>query len=170
RKAVCTVIAKNYIAYARTMIRGFRRYHPTYACYVLIVDEFEGYVTPAEEDFDIISLGQIELPNQRSMFFRYDVTELCTAANAFLLDQLLRDARVEQVLYIDPDILITNALDGLYRLLDDFDIVLTPHAEHDYPDDGRLPDETSIMQTGLFNLGFLGLRASSNTRTFLEWW
>ena len=170
RKAVCTVIAKNYIAHARTMVRGFHRYHPRYACYVLIVDEFEGYVTPAEEDFEIISLDQIELPNQRSMCFKYNVTELCTATKPFFLDHLLRDARVEQLLYIDPDILITNSLDELYRLLDHFDIVLTPHAECDYPDDGRLPDDTSMMQTGLFNLGFLGLRASSNTRTFLEWW
>jgi hypothetical protein len=49
-------------------------------------------------------------------------------------------------------------------------MVLTPHLDADYPDDGLKPDDSSIMQSGIFNLGFLGINSSRNTRDFLEWW
>jgi len=169
-QAMCTIVAKNYIAQARTLCDSFLSFHPDYKCYVLIVDEFVDYITASAESFEIVALNELSIPNLRSFCFKYNVTELCTAAKPFLLEHLTRNKSVARLLYIDPDILITNRLGELYRTLDSSDIVLTPHIETDFPEDGRLPDDSALFLTGIFNLGFIGVRDSENTRRFLEWW
>ncbi len=170
RRAICTIIAKNYIAQARTLSNSFRAQHPNYDCYVLVVDDFKGFINPADEKFEIIELSDLRLPNPRSLCFKYDLKELCTAVKAVLLDYLLREKKVDRLIYLDPDILVTGSLDAIFDSLGVYDIVLTPHLDRDYPDDGLLPNDGHILRAGLFNLGFIGINASANAREFLGWW
>ena len=55
-------------------------------------------------------------------------------------------------------------------MLDDGDMVLTPHLDADYPDDGELPNDAHVMKSGIYNLGFIGVKNSSNCLDFLRWW
>jgi hypothetical protein len=169
-RALCTIIAKNYIAFARTLAQSFRAGHPDCKCYVLIVDDFDGYIVPAEEGFDVVKLTDLKIPDLLSFCFKYDVKEVCTAAKAAFLDHLIREKGVERLLYLDPDILVTGSLDGLYEKLGTHDIVLTPHLDTDYPDDDLLPDDGYILRAGQFNLGFIGINAGENALAFLNWW
>lgn len=170
KRAMCTIIAKNYLASARSLCKSFRAVHPDYQCYVLIVDEFSGYINPSEEPFEIITLKELEFENLPSLCFKYDVTELCTAVKARLLQYLMDTNSVNQLLYLDPDILVTASLDRLYEHLDSRDIVLTPHIDTDYPEDGFVPNDGTILYNGLYNLGFIGVNSSEQARSFLEWW
>jgi hypothetical protein len=145
-------------------------FHPDNKFYVLIVDEFESYLNPAEECFEIVSLNDLEIPDLPSFCFKYDIKELCTAAKPYLLDYLIRNKSVEEMLYVDPDVLITAPLKQLYEELEIYDIVLTPHLDTDYPDDGLLPDDGYILRAGVFNLGFIGINSSENAASFLSWW
>ena len=169
-RAMCTIIAKNYLAFARTLAQSFSSFHPDYKCYVLIVDDFEGYIKPSDENFEIVKLTDLEIPNLQGFCFRYDVKELCTAAKAHLLDYLIREKSVTRLLYLDPDILVTAPLDGMYEKLGAHDIVLTPHLDTDYPDDDLLPDDGYILRGGQFNLGFIGINSGDNAKSFLHWW
>src|SRR6266481_4841391 len=117
-RILCTIIAKNYVAFARTLAQSFLSQYSGGKVYVLIVDDFEGYINPAEECFEIVKLA-----------------ELRTAAKASFLEYLVRDKRCEALIYLDPDILITGSLDRLYESLSNHDIILTPHLDTDYPDD-----------------------------------
>ena len=169
-RGACTIIAKNYLALARTLAQSFLSFHPDNKLYVLIVDEFEACLNPAEECFETISLSDLEIPNLPSFCFKYDIKELCTAAKPYLLDYLIRNKSIEEILYIDPDVLITAPLKQLYEELEIYDIVLTPHLDTDYPDDGLLPDDGYILRAGVFNLGFIGINSSENAASFLSWW
>lgn len=169
-RAACTIIAKNYVAFARTLAQSFLSFHPDYKLYVLVVDEFEGHIDPADECFEIVRLSELNIPNLPGFCFKYDVKELCTAVKAHLLDYLLSEKSVGRLLYLDPDILVTGRLDALYERLDAADIVLTPHLDVSYPDDDLLPDDGYIMRAGQFNLGFIGVNASGNAKSFLDWW
>ena len=166
----CTIIAKNYLGFARTLAQSFLSFHPDNKFYVLIVDEFEGYLNPAEDCFETVSLNDLEIPNLPSFCFKYDIKELCTAVKPYLLDYLIRKKSTEKMLYIDPDVLITAPLKRLYEELEIYDIVLTPHLDTDYPDDGLLPDDGYILRAGVFNLGFIGINSSENAASFLSWW
>lgn len=169
-RALCTIIAKNYIAFARTLTQSFLSFHPDYKCYVLIVDDFESYINPSDECFEIVKLADLEIPNLPGFCFKYDVKELCTAAKAHLLDYLIREKSIDRLLYLDPDILVTGPLDGIYEKLGTYDIALTPHLDTTYPDDDLLPDDGHILRAGQFNLGFIGVNSSDNAKSFLTWW
>lgn len=169
-QAICTIIAKNYIAAARTLCKSFLTYHPDYKCYVLIVDEFGDYINPSEECFEVVTMADIGIPNLPSFCFKYNIVELCTASKPFLMEYLLEQKSLRKLLYIDPDIFITNKLDKIFNRLDHHDIVLTPHLDTDYPDDKLMPNDGWILSSGIFNLGFIGINSSQNSRSFLDWW
>lgn len=170
RRAACTIIAKNYLAYARALAESFRTHHPDAAFYVLVVDDIEGLFDPAGEPFHVLTARQLRLPDFERMAFKYDIVEFSTAIKPFLLTWLLVDRGVTELLYIDPDILVLRALEPLFAALKHNDIVLTPHTTVDFPNDGQSPSDSTIMIHGLYNLGFIGVRSSANAHRFLEWW
>src|SRR5438034_6302282 len=101
--AVCTIVAKNYLAYARALVKSLRRFHPDLAVYVLFVDDTAGLVDGAQEDFEVLGLDVLDLPRRQEFLFRYDVMELSTAVKPYLLRWLF-DRGHGKVLYLDPDI------------------------------------------------------------------
>jgi lipopolysaccharide biosynthesis glycosyltransferase len=170
RRTICTIIAKNYLAFARTLAQSFLAQHPGGKVYVLVVDDFAGLINPANECFEIVTLAALNIPNLPEFCFKYNLKELCTAAKASLLEYLLRERSVERLIYLDPDVLVTGSLDELYEKLGAHDIVLTPHLDRDYPDDDLLPNEGHILRAGQFNLGFIGVNSSEHAKSFLKWW
>jgi lipopolysaccharide biosynthesis glycosyltransferase len=166
----CTIIAKNYVAFARTLCDSFLAHHPNGVFYTLVIDDIDGYIDPAKEHFEIISLASLSIPNLRDFCFKYNITELSTAVKPYVLKFLFDVKQVEKMLYLDPDILVTGPLKDLYHRLDAHDVVLTPHLDTDFPDDGLKPDDAHIMLSGIFNLGFIGLRRSDNVDRLLLWW
>src|ERR1700720_838636 len=104
KRAACTIIAKNYFAAAKTLAQSFLSAHPDDRFYVLIVDEIEGFVDPANEDFEIIELKSLGIPDLPSLCFKYNIIELCTAVKASLLEYLIAEKGIDKLLYIDPDV------------------------------------------------------------------
>lgn len=167
---ICTIIAKNYISFARTLSTSFLEQHPDGKCYVLIIDEFDGYIDASQENFEIVRTKELNIPRLQEFCYKYNITELSTAFKPYLLDYLFDSKGMDSLLYLDPDILVTHSIDNLYDKLKKSDIILTPHLDKDYPDDGLLPNDGHIMRSGIYNLGFIGLRKCENVDNFLDWW
>jgi len=167
---ICTIVAKNYLAFARTLCDSFLTAHPGGKCHTLFIDEIGGFIDPAKERFLSYRLEEIGVPDIKELCFRYNVTELATAVKPFFLRHLLSKPEIGQILYLDPDILVLEPLEGLYGRLDRNDVVLTPHLDTDYPEDDKFPDDSHIMKSGIFNLGFIGVGRSGNSEAFLDWW
>ena len=167
---ICTIIAKNYIAFARTLCSSFLEHHPNGKCYVLIIDGIDGYINASEENCEIIRIEELNIPRLTEFCYKYNLTELATAVKPYLIDYLFNSRGMDSILYLDPDILVTHSLNGLYEELTKTDIALTPHLDKDYPDDGLMPDDGHIMRAGIYNLGFIGLRKCDNSDEFLSWW
>jgi len=167
---MCTIIAKNYVAYARTLALSFLEHHPAGKVYVLLADESDGYLNAREEPFEWVRLSEIGLPAQPDMRFQYDVTEFSTAVKPYFLEYLLVKREVGSVVYFDPDVLILQRMDDFYRKLPEYGIAMTPHILTPLPDDGATPAETDILRTGVYNLGFLALTRTDETLRMLRWW
>lgn len=167
--AICTIIAKNYVAHARVLVESFLAKHPGGECFVLVIDDFEGYIDPALESFRLVRLDELGISDARSLCFKYNVTELATAVKATLIKHLLDRLKVGSLLYLDPDILVTGSLLPLFDKLERSPAILTPHLDTDYPDDGKYPDDRHILISGIFNLGFLGIRKGPWADRFLAW-
>lgn len=169
-KAICTIIAKNYIAHARTLCNSFLDLYPEGNCHVLFVDDTKGFLEVESERFKAYHLHELGIPDLRDFCFKYTVTEICTAVKPYFLRFLLETARAGKVVYLDPDILVLNRLDNIFDAMEEADVLLTPHLDTDYPDDGAFPDDGHILKSGIFNLGFIAVRKSENASRFLKWW
>ncbi|HEX3430767.1 MAG TPA: glycosyltransferase, partial [Rhizomicrobium sp.] len=104
------------------------------------------------------------------MSFVYDIMELSTAIKPFVFLYLFNRFTAPGFLYIDPDIILLRSLVHVRKALDDgYTMVLTPHMMQPLQD-GLEPSDLTIMKSGVYNLGFLGVRAADETRKFIAWW
>lgn len=170
RVNVCTIIARNYVAHARVLANSFREIHPDGTCTVLVIDDPSGFIDPAEEPFELLTIGEIGLPDPEQMAASYDVMELSTAVKPWLLKTLLARPGVDSVMYLDPDIKIFAPLDEIVERAVEHSVVLTPHFTDPLPRDGLKPSEEDILIAGSYNLGFIALGAGKTAGELLDWW
>ncbi len=104
------------------------------------------------------------------MIKQYTIIELLTSVKPFYIEWLFtQNPGVENIIYFDPDIMVFQPLTRLEASLKQFDIILTPHFTAPI-NDNCMPTELHVMQTGVFNLGFLAVKRSENTFNMLRWW
>jgi hypothetical protein len=70
---ICTIIAKNYVAHARVLAESFLEHHPEETCYVLVIDDTEGYIDAASEPFELVRPAQLDIDDYEHMAAIYDV-------------------------------------------------------------------------------------------------
>ncbi|MBP8181045.1 MAG: glycosyltransferase [Acidimicrobiia bacterium] len=153
RLNACTIVARNYLAHARVLARSFMQHHPDGTFWTLVLDpddelrnRWEPFVLIEPDD---IGIAPDELRVMRTI---YDVMELATAVKPWLLERLLQEG--DAISYIDPDIQVFAPLEELDDYARESGIVLTPHCVRPMPRDGLQPDETDIMFSGIYNLGY----------------
>jgi len=165
----CTIVANNYLAYARAFTRSFLKRHPHGRVFVLIVDRPQPGHDYGSEPFSVLFVDQLEIPQFPHFAFRYSILELSTAVKPPFLLHLHRAFGIDRLCYFDPDILVLGDLDKLYERLGEVDAVLTPHLTAPI-DDSAVPSEREILLSGIYNLGFLGISFNERTLGFLDWW
>jgi glycosyltransferase involved in cell wall biosynthesis/SAM-dependent methyltransferase len=165
----CTIIACNYLPFARVLADSFFDHHADGRFTVLLVDDERRQFTPGDDRVDWRRLADIGLePDEVCRLAGiYDVTELSTAVKPLLLRRLLDDGR-DPVVYLDPDIRIFASLEDVATLAARHGTVLTPHTMQPYPKDERQIDGFFVLAAGVYNLGFIGV--SGSARPFLDWW
>jgi glycosyltransferase involved in cell wall biosynthesis len=171
KHAAVTIVSKNYLAYAQTLADSYKKHHPENDFLVILVDRADGYVsaTLPHGNGEVVELANIAIPDLSRFIYRYSIMELNTAVKAFVLADLFRRRSYETLLYIDPDIYVFRPLTHVYEALQQASIVLIPHMRRPFYDDA-VPSDVAILQSGTYNLGFIGLRNGSTSRELLEWW
>jgi hypothetical protein len=169
-RIACTIITKNYLAYARTLAKSLIEHNPEAKLYVLLADKLEDYFKPEDEPFELIRLE--ELPEQEAiaqMCFYYTPLELCCALRGLLHDYIIQNTDAESWIFLDCDIMICSSLEEIFQALSNTSILFTPHCS--VPRSIKNAEqEMSILMHGLNNAGFLGLRRTEQTYQFLDWW
>jgi glycosyltransferase involved in cell wall biosynthesis len=167
---ICTIVARNYLAYGRVLSESFLAQHPDGECIVLVIDDVGAEVEDTHEPFTVMRPSDLEIERFVEMAAMYDVTELATAVKPWLLEQLLRDGDGAPVAYFDPDIRFYAPVDDIERLATEHELALTPHITAPIPDDGKQPGELDLMASGVYNLGFVAMAPSPRIEKLLEWW
>ena len=166
-----TIISKNYLAFARTLAKSWHEHHPGTDFFVFLADRNDGYLDELADRnlFTIVPIEEVGIPGIGSFIYRYSVIELNTAVKPYVLEYLLRKHSADTVFYIDPDIWIFRRFEEVFCALETQDIVLIPHMRAPFYDE-RQPTELNIIQSGTYNLGFIGLRAGPEALRLLQWW
>ena len=117
----------------------------------------------------LILVEDHEIPFFKSWIFRLDVVEASTAVKPFALCLLLEE--FSHVTYLDPDIIVYSRLDELFLDDGDWDISLTPH-QTQHQNDSWLIESTELESArwGIYNLGFLSVKSTSNGKKIASWW
>lgn len=169
--AICTIVAKNYLAFGLTLAKSINSLNSSLAIHILVVDPYDS--APDFPQLDYVSwdfpLSFIEQTELKILAFSYNITEFCTALKPFYLEYLLQQG-YKNVIYLDPDIFVYQPLDKLFQYLQDYNIILIPHLLDPIPLDGLFPDELVILKAGTYNLGFIGIHSHAETLRFISWW
>jgi hypothetical protein len=168
RMAVVTIVARNYLALASSLLASIAEYERDIDRFVFITDDVEGCEVFAEGA--VIAPADVFRHDAYMALARnYDVSELATAVKPTVMRHLL-DQHYECVLYFDPDITVFAPLAAVIEPLADNDIVLTPHTTEPVPLDGKRPTEIDLLRGGAYNLGFIGVANTPPARAMLAWW
>ncbi len=167
----CTIIARNYLAHARVLAASFHRHHPGRRFVVLVVDQGRGDDVGPGESFEVWGLGHLGEHDRtfREMAAIYTVMELATAVKPWLLERLLAE-HDGPVVYLDPDCEVHAPIDDVAEAAGREGMVLTPHVLGPMPRDGRRPNEADILQSGVYNLGFVAVGSGAVESGFIDFW
>lgn len=135
---------------------------------VCLCDSAEG-LDPKDFKFQLITLKDLTIPDLDAFIFQYTILELNTAIKPFVFEWIFKNKTFDQVFYFDPDICIYSSLSEMSAAMEHSQMLLTPHLT-DLLDDGMHPNELAILQSGTYNLGYLGLRNTPDVFKFLTWW
>ncbi|UFH52015.1 glycosyl transferase [Spirosoma sp. KNUC1025] len=167
-----TICSINYLAQARTLGDSLKQTNPDYQYVIGLVDKLSVANLPADlmPEYPMLEVDKIGIPDFAAMCDRYDITELNTAVKPFFIDYFYQTSpEVKAVIYFDPDIIVFQPLRQLNDALTNYSLVLTPHTCSPTPDWER-PNDQHHLNTGIFNLGFIGLRNDPTARQFVNWW
>lgn len=169
QRVAATIVSKPYLPLARVLAASFHEHHPDIPFFVLLADEVDGYFEPDREAYQLIPLDDLPIPNLERFRFQHPQQPLSYASTPFLLHHLL-DLGFSRVLFYKQESLVTGDQGPVYDRLEEHSIVLTPHllAPLDGPE--GLERELNILQSGVFNIGMLGVSDTTEARRFLEWW
>ena len=169
---VFTSAAANYLPKVRVLFETIKQHHPEWHLHLLLVEEVEGGIRNAVGlDAEITLAKDLNIPSWASWSFCHSIVELCTAVKPFMLENLLCREDVTSVLYFDPDIAIYSRLDDLSAEFDRASLLLTPHqCEPEVDLEAVISHEITSLQRGIYNLGFIGIKADEEGRAFAQWW
>lgn len=167
RVAACTIVSRNYAAYARTLQESLKRSNPEIDFFVLVVDTKDDNFARTSGFDRILWVEDLGIPNFRQLAFKFDILELNTDVKPFMLERLAAD--YEYFFYLDPDIHVYGSMQGLVDRLADRTAIITPHSTSPI-DDGKMPSEIDFMRAGIYNLGFFGARSCPESLRLLDWW
>lgn len=163
-----TICAKNYLSYAQVLGKSIEKSMPGSRFIVFLID---APIAPETEiELEIITLAEISIPNADEMTFKYNVLELSTSIKPHCFIHIFEKLGCKSAIYMDPDIEVFSPLTEAERELSGgATCVLTPHIMKPLEDDFK-PSEIDILNSGTFNLGFVGFTESRETNNFLRWW
>ena len=168
--AACTIVSPNYLAFARVLSASYLAHHSEHRFFVLVVADTADPAPFQDTSFEPVMLHELGLDDLRGEAMKYDILELNTNVKPAFMAYLLERHSLDQLVYLDPDVLVLHPLTPVFTALDrGATAVLTPHITAPVYD-GRSPSEQDHLYNGTYNLGFIALRRSAEAERLLAWW
>jgi len=168
-RAVATIVAKNHLSFARALAESFHSRHPEIPFFVLVADEIGDYFDPSRELFQVVEFHELKVPRFERFRFHYAQQPLTYASTPYLLAHLLARGYT-RLIFLKQETLVLGDLSPIFDLLDRTSIVLTPHLVGPLRGPDPIERELNILQSGIYNVGMLGVAATTAGEDFLTWW
>ena len=167
--AVGTIVARNFLPFARVLASSLREHHPELPMFVVLADGADGGGPGRRsEPFELVPLEALGIPDLRQVCFGYTRQQLAVCIKPYLLGHLL-ERGYAAALFLDADIMVLDRLDPLIDAVTSHAIALTPHLLGHLGGADRVSRELNILQSGIYNGGFIGVSARAEASRFLSW-
>lgn len=166
KTCVFTIVAPNYFGQALTLQASLESHFIDFK--VVIVCE-EGFKTDVFDSDKIIYSYELGIENYAGKAFQFNILEHCTNIKPTCFKYLSSYDSYDFIYYIDPDVFFYRTPESINSLFGDATVLLTPHTMTPILDDFK-PSDLEFLRTGIFNLGFIGVRPSKSADRFLDWW
>lgn len=178
-----TISTFNHVPRALVLAKSIKTCMPRVKVVLCLIENHatdELYQSPYLDS--VVLAKDLGIPHIERFLFKNEINQASFAMKSMLLEYLFRtyDSE-EQFVYLDTDIKVYSPFYELKRLLKHYSIVLTPHIisplkgeEHPFTLDNMYNSiswrELGAIKTGLYNAGFIALRRSEDSQSFLRWW
>lgn len=165
-----TLCSINYLAQAKSLFVSIKETNPEWKFIIGLVDKNDKNIDLSFLECNVVEVAELGIADFDKMVEQYTIIELLTSVKPFYIEWLFNNYKdADAVVYFDPDIKIFQPLTNLEESLKRCDIILTPHFTTPI-NDACLPTELHVMQTGVFNLGFIAVQRTVNSFNMLQWW
>ncbi len=169
---VFTLCSVNYLAQAHTLGDSLFEQNPDIEFIIGLVDKLETKKIDQSKlpNYTLLEVDKINIPDFEGMCERYEITELNTAVKPYYFDYFLKNRPdITNIIYFDPDIIIFDNLNHLCKNLEKYNIIVTPHITTPY-NDTLWQNEEDVVNTGVFNFGFVAISRSESAQKMVNWW
>jgi hypothetical protein len=170
RIAFCTIATPGFLPMAAVLIDSIRAHYGDTCDIHLLTVSWER-IKFSYRGVEAVYFTDLANPYCWDMAMRYDLVERASAYKPFFLRHVNADRRYDTVFYLDVDTQLFGRLDEATDLMRSTgaSILLSPHSL--VPRNlGRLVDDRTILRVGTFNSGLIGVDASDEALSFLDWW
>lgn len=162
-----TICSANYLSAALSLKKSFRQYNDD-PFYIVLTDK-----SPVDKnENNIVEVDEIGIDQNtfQTLLEEYNIIEFNTAVKPFAFSWFKKTYKPGKMMYLDPDILVFDSMDIIWRSIEENDIAVTPHilSYEIKPDLYHLL--IASINTGIFNLGFIAVSMNERTDRFLSWW
>jgi len=162
-----TIVDANYLKFALCLAESFIKCNEDYDFYIFLLDGSTD-LPNIDSRIRIVNIDESITENFFHRAFYYEITELSTSVKPDCLIHIL-NMDYKRAVYVDPDIYFYSSLTKMNQLLNEYNVVITPHTTEEIYD-GNLPDDLSFLRAGVYNLGFIGFANNKEARDILSWW
>ena len=165
--AIGTVVARNYVAFARVLAASLTSHHPELRLFVVVADAPDDIDEIDRGRMRVVRLGELGLPDLRP--YEWSRKQFAVVLKPFLLRYLLSHG-YDTTLFLDPDTLIVGDLAPILLEIGRHPFTLVPHVLAPIEGADRVARELTLLRAGTFNAGFIGASKSPQTSAMIDWW
>ncbi len=173
-EAIFAIVTPNYLPQAENLMRSVRAHSKDTALLILVVGSAKPIVASDKNFCTIIDYAKWakDDPQLLNLAFQYTPFQLCCAIKPYAAKKIMRDYEFKKLIYLDADILCFSPFDFVFKSLEQAPFILTPHLVDPSKtlNDGRFPQENTIIASGTFNMGFFATAANEEAIQILDWW
>jgi hypothetical protein len=165
-----TVVTKSHLPYARLLHERLRLHEADFEFLAFLIDGEDGCVDFKREAFPVVRAEDFLPAEQfRLMRFWYTANEFCNAAKAFAHQYILQHRSDPCWFYLDSDLYPVASLSPAFAALEGHDLLITPHCLLPVTAPEAAVKERNLLDLGVFNGGFVGLRRGPAAVEFCRW-
>ncbi|AWW32060.1 glycosyl transferase [Echinicola strongylocentroti] len=157
------------MAHAKVLGTSIRKHASDCHFVIGLVDQWDQEIDYSILGAEVVKFDAIGAQVFPEMLGRYNIIEFNTAVKPFYIEYFFNKyGGNTKVYYIDPDIKLYHSIELLHHSLDLHPIIVTPNLT--VTPDKVVTGELASLRHGMFNLGFIGLKCSEESKVFVQWW